>query len=311
MGLGVSQLHVDQALSNVSVMYRNGEFVADMIYPEIPVDKQSNKYFTYGLDNLRTDDDQRRPGAVSNKIDWNLSANPYYCDGHALHSLVPDEWRENADAVLDLDTDTTIALTDKILLNREIAVQQSVAASAATVDQAATKWDVDANDPVKIIDVLKETVAQATGQRPNALMLSRPVFRGLRNNALVKGRLSGALNGIEASLITAQSLAAVLEVDNVYIGDAVQVTSKEGQPVTPATYIWGKNALLFFRPKAAGLRTVSLGYLFVWRTGRLGGLVYKGRMPELEHSDYVEVMRYYDPRVVAPGAGIYLTNCVS
>jgi sulfide:quinone oxidoreductase len=35
-------------------------------------------------------------------------------------------------------------------------------------------------------------VATAVGQKPNSLLLSRPVFRGLRNNALVKQRISGA-----------------------------------------------------------------------------------------------------------------------
>jgi hypothetical protein len=50
---------------------------------------------------------------------------------------------------------------------------------------------------------------------PNSLLLSRPVFRGIRNNLLVKNRVSGALNGIDASRITAQQLAALLEVENL------------------------------------------------------------------------------------------------
>jgi len=310
VGLGASNLHVDSALTNVSVMYRNGKFVADQVFPELPVDKQSNKYFTYGIDNLRVDEDERRPGAVSNKIDWGLSPNPYYCDGHALHTPMPDEWRGNADQAIDLDTDMTIALTDKILLAREVNVASAVAAGATTVDQSGTKWDVDTNDPVKIIDTQKETIAQATGQKPNSMLLSRPVFRGLRNNALVKQRISGALNGIGGSLITAEALATVLEIDNLIIGEAVKVTSNEGQAVT-SSYVWGKNALLFYRPPSPGLRTISLGYLFTWTVGRMSALVYKGRLPDLEHSDYIEVMRYYDPRVVAAAAGIWLTACVS
>ena len=309
MGMYAGGLHVDAALTNVSVMYRNGQMVADSIFPMIPVDKQSNKYWTYGLDNLRPDDDTRRPGGESNEIDWSLSANPYYCDGHALSQVIPDEWRENADAAIDLDTDTTIQLTDKLWLNREVAAAAAVAASVTASDQTAAKWDTDTTDPIKIIDTAKETIAPAIGQKPNVLLLSRPTFRGLRNNALVKARVGGALNGIDQSRITTSQLASLLEVDEVIIGDAIKVTSAEGQTVT-SSYVWGKTALLFYRPPSPGLRTVSLGYQFTWMKGRLGALVYKGRLDK-RHSDFVEVMRYYDLRITAASAGVYFTNCVA
>jgi hypothetical protein len=290
-------------------MYRNGQMVADSVFPMVPVDKQSNKYWVYGMDNLRADDDTRRPGAESNEMDWTVSANPYYADGHALSQVIPDEWRENADAALDLDTDVTTQLTDKIWLNREVAAAAAIAAGVTASDQAGAKWDVDTTDPVKVIDTAKETIAPAVGQKPNVLLLSRPVFRGIRNNLLVKNRVSGALQGIDSSRITAAQLAALLEVDEVLIGDAIKVTSAEGQTVT-SSYVWGKTALLFYRPPSPGLRTVSLGYQFTWTKGRLGSLVYKGRLDK-RHSDWVEVMRYYDLRITAAGAGVYFTNCVS
>jgi hypothetical protein len=135
------------------------------------------------------------------------------------------------------------------------------------------------------------------------------VFRGIRNNALVKARVSGALQGVDASRITAQQLAALLEVDEILIGDAIKVTSAEGQTVT-TSYVWGKTALLFYRPPSPGLRTVALGYHFYWNTGRLGSLVYKGRN-DRRHADWIEVMKYYAQKVVASGAGYYMTNCVS
>jgi len=311
VGVSVSNLHADQTLTNVSVMYRNGNFVADRILLELPVGKQSNKYLVYGVDNLRPDDDARRPGAMSNEIDWSLSSDTYYADGHALSSVIPDEWRENADAPLDLDTDVTVQLTDKILLNREVACAAKIAAGLTPHAQTSARWDVDTTDPVKVIDTAKETVATAVGLKPNVLMLSRPVFRGLRNNLLVKNRVSGALQGVDSSRITAQQLAALLEVDEVLVAEAIKVTSAEGQTVT-SEYVWGKTALLFYRPPAPGLRTVAVGYHFMWNTGRLGSLVYKGRVAdERRHSDYVEVMRYYDQKIIAAAAGYYFTDVVS
>jgi hypothetical protein len=307
MGVSVGNLHVDQALTNVSLMYRNAAMVADQVFPPLPVDKQSNKYYVYGMDNLRPDDDERRPGGLANEIDWNVSANPYYCDGHALSQVIPDEWRENADQALNLDTDTTIQLTDKILLNREVALA-AVIAGLTPHAQTAARWDVDTTDPVKVIDAAKEVVAAGIGLLPNSLLLPRPVFRGIRNNLLVKNRISGAQN-FDASRITAQQLAAVLEVDNLIVADAIKVTSAEGQTVT-TEYVWGKTALLFYRPPAPGLRTMALGYQFTWNTGRLGSLIYTGRADK-RHADWIEAMKYYDLRTTAAGAGYYFTDCVS
>lgn len=41
----ISQIHIDQALTNISVMYRNASYVADEVFPILPVSKRSNKYF--------------------------------------------------------------------------------------------------------------------------------------------------------------------------------------------------------------------------------------------------------------------------
>src|SRR5262249_26251264 len=98
--LSTSAVHIDTALTNVSVMYRNEDYVADQVLPEVPVDKQSDKYFVYGVENLRPDDDTRRPGSQSNEVTWSLSTDGYYADGHALSDVIPDEQRENQDLAL-------------------------------------------------------------------------------------------------------------------------------------------------------------------------------------------------------------------
>ena len=43
----LAQIHIDQALTNLSVMYRNAAYVGDQVLPILPVNKRSNKYFIY------------------------------------------------------------------------------------------------------------------------------------------------------------------------------------------------------------------------------------------------------------------------
>ena len=312
-------------LTNVSVMYRNAAFVAEQVFPIIPVDKQSNRYPVYGIDNLRYQDDERRPGGLANEIQWNLSTNPYFCDGHALSMPIPDEDRENADAAIDIDTDTTINLTDKIFLAREVNLVNSLLSNLTPVDLTAgsVTFDNTAVDPVAYIDAQKETIAAQIGLEPNSMLFSRPAWRAFRNNPNVLKHVYGTSAIAPDQQIDEDQAAKLLELDNIIIAKAVNVTTAEG--ITPVTsqYVWGAYkdsggnvltngalALLFYRPKSAGLRTVSLGYQFTWQKGRLGSLVYKDRMDK-RHSDWIEVMRYYDERVVAAAAGVLFKKCTT
>jgi hypothetical protein len=319
VGLYAGGLHIDSALTNVSVMYRNADFVGDMVFPVLPVGKQSDKYFVYGPDNLRPQDDTRRPGGESNEIDWSLSNAPYYCDGHALSQYIPDEDRENADAAIDLDTDTTIQLTDKIFLNREINIVNAITSGLTAVDLSASTYeyafDNAANDPSAYIDQKKETVASVVGKEPNRVLFSRPAWRAYRNNPQVLKHIFGTSTVGTGQQITTSQAAEVLEVEQVIVARAIQATSAEGISPVTTQYVWGQYgatngalALLYYCPPSPGLKTISLGYNFTWNTGRLGSLVYKDRA-EKRHSDWVEVMRYYSPQIVAAGAGVLFKNC--
>jgi hypothetical protein len=305
----VGKLHIDTALTNVSVAYRNAAFVADKIFPAVPVASQSDRYFKAGKHNLRADDDLRRPGAEANEIEWTYSNEPYYADGHALRQAIPDPWRANAGG-MNMDVDATEQLTDKLLLNQEIGLFNTLtgAGGLTAVDLAAAQWDNDTIDPIKRIDLEKEAIGKKIGLRPNVLLLSRPVFRGLRNNAKVTGRITGA-SELRNATVSLDQLADALELEEVIVADAVKQTVREGQ-ADVLDYVWGKYALLFRRPKTPGLRTVSLGYHFVWQTGNNGQLVKRYRQ-ETRESDIIEVQKYYDQKIVAAEAGTLFSNVVA
>lgn len=313
--LSPQQGHIDQFLTNVSVRYSNADFVAAKVFQSLPSDKQSDKYPVYDQSNLRATLDNRRPAALSNQLEYNVTqGGPYFCDGHALHDWVPDETALGVDQPLDPQVDTTMGLTEVILLNKEVYLAELLAASMSPTDLSASAyanaWDnPDASfDPIDQIDAAKETIQLATGKKPNKLLLSRPVWRGMRNNPLVKSRVSGALSGIDKTLITAQQFAATCEVDEVIIAEAINVTSKPGQTVT-SQYVWQKYAMLFFQPPSPGLRTPALGYEFRWMVGNLGSLIYTD-YSKRRHATWIEAHQYYAQQMIAPGCGVMWTNTV-
>ncbi|MCJ7503346.1 MAG: major capsid protein [Acidobacteriia bacterium] len=308
----ISMVHVDQALTEVSIAYRNAQFVADQIFPRIPVTKQSNKYFIYSKDSFRILDDARRPGARANEIDWTLSTDTYFCEGHALAQAIPDELRANADQAIDVDVDTTETLTDLLYLQREIVVAAK-ATDPTVVTQNTTlsgtsQWsDFTNSDPIKAVEDQKTTIQKQVGQVPNSLLVSYPVFVALRNHPKIIERFKYAQVGI----IQPDHLKSAFNVDSFLIGAAVKNTANEAA-AEALDYVWGKNAILFCKPAAPGRRTVSLGYQFTWLFGaNTDGFLVKRYRDESRTADIVEVQLYYDAKVVAANAAYLWLSAVA
>jgi hypothetical protein len=308
----VSMVHVDQALTSVSIAYHNAQFVADQIFPVVPVTKQSNKYFIYSKDRFRILDDARRPGARANEIDWTLSTDTYFCEGHALAQAIPDELRANADQAIDVDVDTTETLTDLIYLQREI-LAASKATDPAVVTQNTTlsgtsQWsDFTNSDPLQAVENQKSTIQKQIGQVPNSLLVSYPVFLALRDHPAIIERFKYTQVGI----LQPDHLRAAFNVDNFFIAAAIKNTAAEGV-ADALDYIWGKNALLFFKPPTPGRRTLSLGYQFTWLFGaNTDGFLVKRYRDESRTADIVETQLYYDAKVVAPSAAYLWLSAVA
>jgi len=308
----ISMVHVDQALTEVSIAYRNAQFVADQIFPRIPVTKQSNKYFIYSKESFRILDDARRPGARANEIDWTLSTDTYFCEGHALAQAIPDELRANADQAIDVDVDTTETLTDLLYLQREIVVA-SKATDPTVITQSTTlsgnsQWsDYTNSDPIPVVEDQKATIQKQIGLLPNSLLVSYPVFKALRNHPKVLERFKYA----QVAILQPDHLKSAFNVDNFFVASAVKNTAKEGA-ADSLDYIWGKNAILFYAPPTPGRRTVSLGYQFTWLFGaNTGGFLVKRYRDESRTADIVEVQLYYDAKVVAPNAAFLWLSAVA
>jgi hypothetical protein len=303
----------DQALTNVSIAYKNGVYVAERIAPVVVVGKQTDKYFVYGKERFNVLDDKRVAGGVANESRWTPSSDTYYCDGHALKDYVPREDVVNADPQLDLLTDTTENLKAQILLNQEVnLVAALVAALTGTslAAQTATHWDNDANDPIALIKAQRLVIAKRTGVNPNVFAVSEPVMSAIANNANVKARITGA-QSLQSSLVTAQALAALLEVDEVIVASAVKNTANEGQDPT-LDWVWGEDAYLFYRPPSPGRKVLSMAYTFVWSPFGNGTSEYVKRYWwEPNTADVCEVHKYYDLKAVAVDAGVRFSDCLT
>jgi len=316
---GMTQVHVDQALSNVSVAYRNAAFVAERIAPVVPVQKQNDLYFQFSKQHFRTVVDNLRPGDEANEIEVDLDTRgSYRCDGHGLGLAIPDELPANADPGAQIDIEYTEKITSQLLLNQEVAFASLVTnttniGAGNYVDLSATptqQWGTSAyttSDPREAVDAAKETVQQNIGEFPNCLMLPRPVFRSLRNHPRILDAFKYTQSGAR-SLITAEQMAEYFDVEEVIVPAALKQANPEGE-ADSLSYIWGNNVLLFYRPRRPGLRVPAFSYHFLWIGNGISYLVKRFRL-ETRDSDFLKVKKYYAQIIVAQGAAYLWQNAI-
>ena len=86
-----SDVHVDSPLTNISIAYMQDqkEYIADKIFPVVPVPKQGDKYFTFSKNDFFRDEAKRRPpGSETAGSGYGVSTDTYYCDVWGFHKLL-------------------------------------------------------------------------------------------------------------------------------------------------------------------------------------------------------------------------------
>lgn len=326
----MSDVHVNTPLTNISIAYMQDQdlFVAAQVFPTVPVEKQSDRYYIYNRGDFNRDDmAERAPGAESAGSGYNLDNTPtYFARVWALHKDVPDQIRANSDSVLAPDRDATVYLTNKALIRRERywanaffktglwTTEYTGVASSASVDATHfLQWDQAASSPIEDIRKGKTAAHLASGFIPNTLTLGQQTWDKLIDHPDIIDRVKYGQTPGKPAVAQRQALAQILELDNVYVGGAIYNTAVEGGTESNA-YIAGKHALLSYRPAAPGLMVPSAGYTFAWR-GYFGagadGLRMKSFRMEWLESDRVELELAFDSKLIGVDLGTFYNGAVA
>ena len=303
-----SDLHIDAALTNVSVKYQNADLVGEKICPPLTVKKDSDKYFVYGKQDLRLFNDLKAPGARAKQVEWSIDSTPTYSlEEHSLEMQLIDEVRDNTDDPIRYDADSTEYVSNMILLRVEKMIgdflnDYTVNYEAGHSSAVATKWDVAAGDPLTDIDDAREVVRSKIGRYPNTMVVSPKVHKLLRKHS----KLLEMYKYTKAGTLTADILKEIFEMKNYYVYGAGYISSAEGQAEVLAD-IWADNVALIYVPDNPGLKQLSFSYLFR-KTGYR--LVERWREAALR-SDWIRVSDKYNLKSISTVAGYHLRDVLS
>ena len=333
-----SDVHVNRPLTQVSLafMQGNNSYVADRVFPVVGSTKQSDSYFTYERGEFnRNEMKLRAPATESAGGTYEIGTDTYFANVRAFHRDIPDQVRANADNPINLEAEASRYVTQKGLIAREVTFATSyftqgdpgdtwtfdtdgAATRSASFDPTSAadndleRWSGATSTPIEDIREGKRYVLESTGFTPNKLTLGRNVFDVLLDHPDIVGRLDrGQTTG--PAIVQRDALAALFELDEVLVMDAIQNTAAKGQTAAHS-FIGGSHALLTYSPAAPGLMTPSAGYTFSWTgyTGATGNgtRVKRFRIDAIE-CDRIEIDMAYDQKVVAPDLGYFYGSIVA
>lgn len=328
-----SDLHINAPLTNVSIGYMidRKDFIADKIFPRVPVSKQSDLYWKYRKSDWRRTDVQRRaPGTETVGSGWKTNTDQYYCHVYGVHKDIDDQVRSNADSFWQLDKDATLFVTNQLLLRRDIdwnanyfktgvwATDHTGIASGVPGATQFLQWSDAASDPIVQMANLQTEFIKQSGRKANTLVLGANTITQLKNHPDIIDRIKYTQRGV----VTEDLLSSLFDVDKILVSYATLETSGQefadgATQDTNATYDFmsnSKGALLCYTPSAPSLMTPAAGYIFTWN-GYLAGNSYGVRMKNfrMEHiaSDRIEGEMTYDMKVVSPEMGVFLASAVA
>lgn len=295
--------YVDPLLTNISVAYKNDNYIADQFFPTVLVPKASGKYFVTDKENLRAPADAKRGlFGRANRVINGLTEASYVLEEKTLETPIAWSTLKMYSDPFDPKSNAVNLVSEKLLIDNELDLLATVNAAVTPTDLSAA-WGTISTDIVGTVRTQKIAMQKATGKKPNKIIIGIDALGGILKNTAFLDSVKYA--GIVNEKVLRDALAQWLDVEQVIIGEATYNTAKEGQ-TDSMSYIWGETVVLAYVAPAPAIETPSAGYRLTLEGGR-----YVDTWSEQAiKADFVRANDYYDNKVVDTGCLYVWTNAV-
>lgn len=317
------RVHIDAALTNMSVAYIQGEaaFIGNKVFPIIAVEKASDFYYVFPKEAWFSDEAQPRGvGSKAQRGGYEVSSDKYSCTEYAFAHPIYDRVRDNADNQIRVDNNGVKLCTRKGLIKVERLFVNSffkagvwgtdiTGVAAAPGAGQVIKWsDFADGEPVLNVDAAKLTILKATGYEPNTMVIGYEVFNGIKEHPIFLDKIKYTQKGI----VTEDLLAQVFGVERFFVAKSVVNTAKKGEAMN-GQFNFGKGAWLGYVNPDPAPEMPSAGYTFAWKgvSEGLGEDVALRRYREEDiRADIIEMEMSVDLKKVAGELGYFFDDIV-
>jgi len=298
------------------------------VFPNVPVDFRSDKYYVWDKgDFYRDDAEKRAPGTKSKRTGKRLSTDSYFAEPYSIGDEVPWQNVANADAAVQLEDMAAQTTMQKLMIREERDfATQFMAAGVWDNDYDGTTTSAGANEviqwsdqvsgtPIEDIQFAKETILGSTGYEANVLALGYQTYSDLLNHPDIVDRIKYAGGGgpNAPAVVRDRAMAEIFGVDRIEVSRAVYNSADE-DATDSIGFIVGKDALLCYVPPNPGLMVPAAGYTFAWRRypGATNDMGIRMRRIEDEEAEctIVEGTAAWDHKVVSSALGFFWDGVV-
>jgi hypothetical protein len=258
---------IDEALTAITVAYRNMRYIADDVLPRVPVGKQEFKYWSYPVgESFRMPDSKVGRRSRPNEVVLSATETTAATEDFALEDPIPQADLMNAPMGKDPRDRSVMQLTDYIALGREKRTADAVFAAATYAStnkvtlSGTSQWSDGTNsNPIAAI----MTGIDACLVRPNIMVMGREVFTKLAQHPKIVEQVRGT-SAATSGVARRQQIADIFELEELLVGESWLNTAAYGQTATLGR-VWGKHALLAFRDRNADTRGgITFGFTAEW-----------------------------------------------
>jgi hypothetical protein len=247
--------HVDPVLTQISVDFKNADYVGKELFPVAPVDFPGGKYAKFSTKNKHKI--QRSLISANSRapmVEWDMTFDTYSADYHGFAKPVSEIARQWAASGVGRSTSLEVYTTEFVKNMTLLEYEYLVATKATTAgtysgqtDTPNTKWDADGATPISDVKDAASSMAVA----PNMAIIPKPVFDVLSENSAILDRIKYVGGG---GFVTAEILAQVFNLDKVVVAKARETFGGD--------YIWGENMVLAYVAPQVGPEIVTFGLTF-------------------------------------------------
>lgn len=318
----VRGVHINQALTQMSVGYHPMGMIAEQIFPVVKVSHESDDYWfwdkgqRFRLDRSDGKGSLRADGAKARQLDFGAVPKAYTAEEYALATFVTDRQRANADSSLQLEISKTRALQDLVLLDQEIRIASIItntANNSSSVTLSGTsQWNNASfvSQPTNTFSAIKanldsgaEAIRLATGGlNPNVIVIPWAVARVMSRDI----GFTDYVKYTHTDLLVEGLLPPSLWGMKVVMPGATYTGNNEGEATTALTDVYGKNVWMGYVNPNPGLDALTYGSIFRSRDWQV-----KQWRDESVDTTFYQPSFVQAEQLIAPDCGYLIQNAIA
>ena len=316
-----ANVHYDQYLTSFAVDYYNSQnFIADRVFSNTSVEKQSDKYYVFGAENTENENlvKEAVPMVQPNMFEVNQSEDTYFARVYDAGFMMDTFTEANEDRFLRTRERKLRGLMEQMLKKRDRDFINTYLKTGVWGEDLAgttdfTKWSDSASTPIDDVMKWKEDFwVRNNGLGVNKLVISKDIKRHLLTNTQLLGRINGGATVTNPAMVNDSILAAVFEVEEIVWADAVSVAAGATVPA----YMVSDRMLMVHTEDGGGMESATAGKIFSWDSlpdASFGITVTTLDTPEQRFVNVAEKVKAemcYDFKVTGASLGTYVEDLV-